>query len=167
MRIAVLTANLYEEPELIYPYYRLLEDGHEVLRIGAEVATYTGKYGYPVRADLAASDVDPADFDGVIIPGGFSPDFMRRDPAMVAFVRALVDAGKPAAAICHGPWMLAEADVLRGRRVTSVGAVRTDLRNAGGEWVDQAVVVDGPVITSRTPNDLAAFMKAFLAALPS
>jgi len=165
MRIAVLTANLYEEPELLYPYYRLLEEGHEVLRIGTEVATYTGKYGYPVRADLTSAEVDPADYDGVIIPGGFSPDYMRRDPAMVSFVAALVDAGKPAAAICHGPWMLVEADVVRGRRVTSVTAVRTDLRNAGGEWVDQAVVVDGPVITSRTPKDLPAFMKAFIDAL--
>ncbi len=165
MHIALLVANLYEEPELLYPLYRLREAGHEVTVVGSEASTYTGKYGYPVRADLAARDAHAGEFNGVIIPGGFSPDFMRRDPAMVALVRDLVEAGKPAAAICHGPWMLAEADVLRGRRVTSVGAVRTDLRNAGGEWVDEAVVVDGPVISSRTPADLPDFMQAFLAAL--
>jgi protease I len=167
MRIAVLVADMFEEPELIYPYYRLLEAGHEVVLIGSEAKQYLGKHGYPMQAQVAAAAVKPADLDGMVVPGGFGPDSLRMDPAIVELTRALAVAGKPVAAICHGPSLLVSADVLRGRRATSYYAVRDDVKNAGATWVDEPVVVDGPLITSRVPDDLPAFTRALLAALES
>lgn len=167
MRIAVLVADLFEEPELLYPYYRLLEAGYEAVLVGSEAREYPGKHGYPVRAQVAVADVKAADLAGMVIPGGFGPDSLRLDPAMVALTRDMVRAGKPVAAICHGPSLLVSADVLRGRRATSYAAVRDDVKNAGATWVDEPVVVDGPLITSRVPDDLPAFMGAVLQALES
>ena len=165
MRIAVLVAEMFEEPELIYPYYRLQEAGHEVILVGSEARQYLGKHGYPMQAEVAAAALKAADIDGMVVPGGFGPDSLRMDPAMVGLTRDLAAAGKPVAAICHGPSLLVSADVLRGRTATSYYAVKDDVKNAGATWVDEPVVVDGPIITSRVPADLPAFTTAILAAL--
>jgi protease I len=164
-RIAILAEDTYEDLELLYPLYRLREAGADVIVVGPQAKTYTSKHGYPVQADKASSEVDAAQFDAVIIPGGFAPDKMRRDPRLVALVRAAFDAGKPIAAICHAGWMLAEADVCRGKTLTSVGAIKTDLKNAGAEWVDREAVQDGNLITSRTPDDLPAFCRTIIEVL--
>ena len=121
--------------------------------------------------DLTVADADATEYDGLVLPGGVAnPDFLRADEDAVAFFRAFVEAGKPTAVICHGPWMLVEADVLNGRRVTSWPSLQTDIRNAGGEWVDEEVCVDGDLITSRKPDDLPAFCRELvekLSAVPS
>jgi protease I len=162
MRVAVLVADMFEEPELLYPYYRLLEAGHRAILVGSAAQEYKGKHGYPVTAEVAAGDLTADDIDAMVVPGGFGPDSLRLDPRMVALTRDLAAAGKPVAAICHGPSLLVSADVLRGRRATSYAAVRDDVRNAGADWVDEPVVVDGPIVTSRVPADLPAFMGALL-----
>ena len=165
VRVAVLIAELFDEAELLVPYYRLLEAGHEAVLVGARVEEYRGKHGYPKWAEQAAADVDPAGFDGAVVPGGFSPEYLRRDPHIVALVRHLVAAGRPVAAICHGPWLLVTAGVLQGRRVTSYPSLRPEIEYAGATWVDEQVVVDGSLITSRTPADLPAFLQALMRAL--
>lgn len=159
-RIAILTADLFEDVELWYPYYRLLEEGHRVDLVGcADDTEHTGKNGTTARTTIAAENADPSDYDAVVVPGGFSPDYMRRCAAMVDLLRNIGKAGKPTAAICHGPWMLASADLLDGVEATSFHSIRDDLVNAGATWHDKEVVVDGNVITSRSPEDLPAFMK--------
>ena len=168
MKVAILAENQYEDLELWYPYYRLMEDGIDVVIVAPKAGeTYESKHGYPAVSDLASIDADVSDFDGVIIPGGFAPDRLRRDPALRRFVWEMNDAGKVIAAICHAGWMLVSAKVLEGRTATSVGAIRDDMENAGATWVDEAVVVDGNLITSRTPADLPGFMSAVLHALGS
>jgi len=165
-KMAILTEEMVNDLEFWIPYYRLKEAGVEVTVVGPEEGrTYTGKGGLPTRSDAAADEVSPDGFDGVVIPGGYAPDHMRRNPAMVRFVRGLFDQGKVVAAICHAGWMLASAEVLSGRKVTSFFAIKDDLVHAGADWVDQEVVVDGNLITSRMPDDLPAFMKAILAGL--
>ncbi|MDY6065531.1 MAG: type 1 glutamine amidotransferase domain-containing protein [Finegoldia sp.] len=164
-KIAVLVENLFNEKELIYPYYRLLED-YDVDLVGSEKETaYKSENGVSIESDLAASDINPDDYDGVFIPGGYSPDYMRRNKATVDFVRALFEKGKPVGAICHAGWMLAEACDIRGKKLTSVASIRTDMENAGANWVDEEVVVDGNIITGRGPKDLPAVIKAFVAEL--
>lgn len=165
-RVAVLCEQMYQEMELWYPVYRLREAGAEVRIVGPKADTeYKSKAGYPVKSDTAADAVRGADFDAVIVPGGWAPDYMRRHKAMVALVRDAAAAGKVVAAICHAGWMLASAGVLRGRKATCFFAIADDIRNAGAEYVDQEVVVDGNLITSRVPDDLPAFLRAILAAL--
>lgn len=165
LRFAVLVENIYEDQELWYPVRRLQEAGAEVVLVGPKAGeTYKSKYGYPAKADRAAEDVSADDFDGVIIPGGYAPDHMRRHKAMVNLVREAVEGDKIVAAICHAGWMLASADVLKGRRVTSFFAIRDDMTNAGADWVDEEVVRDKNLITSRTPDDLPAFMRTVLEA---
>ena len=165
-RVAVLVEQKYEELEVWYPVYRLREARHTVTLVGPEAGkSYPSKLGYPAKADRAAADVRAADFDAVIIPGGFSPDYIRRSPAMMTLVRDMVAAGKPTAAICHGPWVLCSTTALRGRRATGFHSIRDDMTNAGATYVDEPCVVDGPVITSRTPDDLPAFLQAILAAM--
>lgn len=160
-KIAILVEELFNVYEFWYPYYRLLEAGAEVVVVGSgRTDTYNGKPGTDVQQDVSADDVKAADFDGIIIPGGFAPDMMRRYPAMVQLVAEGVEQGKVVAAICHAGWMLASAKVLKGRRVTSFFAIKDDLIHAGADWVDEAVVVDGKIITSRTPDDLPDFMRA-------
>jgi protease I len=162
MHIAVLIAELYEDAELIYPYYRLLEAGHDVTLVGSKDTTYRGKRGTEMKAHRAVGDVAPDDFDGAVIPGGYSPDHMRRDPALVDLVREVGAGGKPVGAICHGPWMLASAGLAEARTLTSFFSIRDDLINAGATWVDEEVVTDGNIVTSRRPDDLPAFMRAYL-----
>ncbi|GBC60360.1 protease [Desulfonema ishimotonii] len=165
-KIIILVENMYNEFEFWYPYYRLREAGAEVVIVGSGSAEqYASKAGLPVRADTDAGSVSAADFDGIVIPGGYAPDIMRRYPAMVALVSEMSAAGKVVAAICHAGWMLASAKILKGRRVTSYFAIRDDLIHAGAEWTDAAVVTDRNLITSRTPDDLPDFMKAILSAL--
>ncbi len=166
-RIAILVADLYQELEFWYPYLRLLEEGAEVVAVGPERRVYKSKLGYPAKAALSADEVDPGEFDAVVIPGGYAPDYLRRKRELVEFVRRMAEAGKPVAAICHGGWMLCSARVVQGKRVTSVSAIRDDLENAGAEWVDEPVVVDGNIITSRVPDDLPAFLREIIAALAS
>ena len=167
-KVALLIEDMFNVFEFWYPYYRLQEAGAEVTVVGSGRAdVFVGKPATEFRADTSADQVSAADFDGVVIPGGYAPDMMRRFPAMVDLVRDLHAQGKPVAAICHAGWMLASAGVVAGKRMTSFFAVKDDMINAGAEWVDQEVVVDGNLITSRTPDDLPAFMKAVLAALQS
>lgn len=165
-KILILVETFYNEFEFWYPYYRLKEAGAEVTVVGSGSAeTYHSKSGLPARADTTADAVSVDDFDGVVIPGGYAPDHMRRYPAMVNLVKEFDRAGKPVAAICHAGWMLASADIVRGRKVTSYFSIKDDLVNAGGEWVDEEVVIDGRLVTSRTPDDLPAFMRAIIGLL--
>jgi len=164
--VAVLVEDIYEDLELWYPVYRLQEEGAHVVLVGPESGkTYASKHGYPATADRAADEVAAAEYDAVIIPGGYAPDRMRRNQAMVKFVADAVRDDKTVAAICHGGWMLCSADVLRGRRVTSFFAIRDDMVNAGAEWVDHEVMRDGNLITSRTPDDLPAFLRSIVDSL--
>ncbi|MDQ7859026.1 MAG: type 1 glutamine amidotransferase domain-containing protein [Armatimonadota bacterium] len=166
VRVAALVEELYEDLELWYPVLRLREAGAEVALVGPRAGeTYKSKHGYPAKADVGMVEADPAQFDGLVIPGGYAPDRMRRHPAMLAFVRALHEAGKPIAFICHAGWVPISAGIVRGRTVTSVAAIKDDLTNAGATWVDREVVVDGNLITSRTPPDLPAFARALVEAL--
>lgn len=162
-KIAILLEKIYEDLELQYPRLRLKEAGHVVEIIGPKAGeTYVGKHGYPQKAEKSASDVKAADYDLIVIPGGSSPDHMRRDGGMVKLVRDAAARKIPMAAICHGPWMLCSTDALRGRRCTSYMSIVHDVINAGGKWVDEECVVDGPIITSRCPDDLPAFSNAIL-----
>lgn len=165
-RVAVLAEDQYETLELWYPLLRLREAGAEVVVVGPEAgATYRSKEGYPVRADAAADAVRAEEFDAVIVPGGYAPDRMRRHEAMVRLVRDAFRLGRIVAAICHGGWLLAEADVARGRTVTCFHSIKTDLVNAGAHYVDQEVVRDGQLVTSRVPADLPAFLRTIVGAL--
>lgn len=157
-RIAVLVDQLYQEMEVWYPYYRLKEAGAEVYLVGAETGkTYASKMGYPAVAEKSYSDLKPEEYDGVIAPGGFAPDYIRRHPAATAFVHEIDKAGKLVAAICHGPWVLCSSRMLKGRKATSFFAIKDDVIHAGAEWVDFEVVVDKNLVTSRKPDDLPAF----------
>ncbi len=162
-KIAILVEKIYEDLELQYPRLRLKEAGHQVDVVGPKAGdVYVGKHGYPQKADKSAADVKAADYQLIVIPGGSSPDHMRRDGGMVKLVRDAAAKKVPMAAICHGPWMLCSTNVLRGKRCTSFMSIVHDVINAGGKWVDEECVVDGPVITSRTPDDLPAFSNAIL-----
>ena len=164
----ILIEQMYNDLEFWYPYYRLKEAGAEVVVVGSGSAEeYTGKSGLPCGVDASAEQISAADFDCIIIPGGYAPDHMRRHPSMVKLVRDLFEAGQVVAAICHAGWMLASAEIVKGRTVTSFFAIKDDLVHAGANWVDQEVVVDGKLITSRKPDDLPAFMRAIIAALRS
>lgn len=165
-RIAILIEELFDDKELLYPYYRMQEEGYTVDLIGAEKnVSYKSKYGMPLKSDLASQDVSAKDYDAVIIPGGFSPDYMRRTKATVDFVRDMNAQKKPIAAICHGPWLMISSCDLKGRKLTGFHSVRVDIENAGATYLDQEVVVDGNFITSRTPKDLPAFAKAIIKSL--
>ena len=163
--VAVLAEDLYEDQELWYPVYRFREEGAKVVIVGPKIQTYTSKHGYPVTTELVASQAKAGDYDAVIIPGGWAPDRMRRDPAMVKLVAEAHKLGKILAAICHGGWMLTTANVVKGRRVTGFSSLKTDFEHAGGTYEDREVVVDGNLITSRTPADLPAFSRAIISAL--
>jgi len=165
-RVAILAENLYQEMELWVPYYRLKEEGAEVTVVGAGGArSYASKHGYPVTVDTQADAVNVMEYDAVIVPGGYAPDMMRRHEAMVRLVREAAQQGKVVAAICHAGWMLASAGVIKGRKVTSFFSIKDDMVNAGGQWVDQEVVVDDNLITSRKPDDLPAFCREIVNAL--
>ena len=165
-RVAILAENLYQEMELWVPYYRMKEERAEVKVVGTGGAkSYTSKHGYPVAVDAQAEAVSAVEFDAVIIPGGYAPDLMRRSEPMVRLVREAVQHGKLVAAICHAGWMLVSAGILKGKTVTSFFSMKDDILNAGATWVDQEVVVDGNLITSRKPDDLPAFCREIIKVL--
>ncbi|HEY9382764.1 MAG TPA: type 1 glutamine amidotransferase domain-containing protein [Gemmatimonadales bacterium] len=166
-RILIFAAPLYEDLELWYPKIRLEEEGHSCCVAGLGEQSYQGKRGYPVVPDTTVDAVNAADFDALVIPGGYAPDILRRSPRVLAITREICEAGKPVAFICHAGWVPISAGIVRGRRGTSVGAIKDDLVNAGMQWEDAPVVVDGNLITSRTPADLPHFCKAIIAALRS
>ncbi len=163
--VAILLEEIYEDPEFWYPYYRFLEAGAKVTVIAPEVREYKSKHGFPARADLAAAEAKAAEYDAVIIPGGYSPDHMRRSKELVGFLKQTFEQGKVIAAICHGPWMLASIGAAKNRKMTAFFSIKDDLVNAGAQYVDEEVVRDGNIITSRTPKDLPAFCREIIAAL--
>jgi protease I len=162
-KVAFIMDNIFEDSEFQVPYDKVREAGHEAVVVGMEAGKeLTGKNGAKVTVDKGSSEVSADEFDAVVVPGGYSPDKVRTDEKLVALTRKAHEANKPIAAICHAGWMLAEADIVRGRTVTSVKSIKTDLKNAGATWVDEEVVEDGNLITSRTPDDLPAFVSALL-----
>ena len=165
-KIAVLVADQYQELEVWYPLLRFREDGAETVAVGAEAGkTYASKKGYPVVSDKSVGDVSAADFDAVVIPGGWAPDFLRQDQRMVALVRDMYKAGKVVASICHGGWLLCSAGIVEGRKATCFTAIKDDMIHAGAKYVDEEVAVDGNLITSRKPTDLPAFCRQIAMAL--
>jgi len=165
-KAAILVEEMYNELELWIPYYRLKEEGVEVIVVGTGTAsTYRGKYGIPVEVDRKASEVTPDDFDAVVIPGGYAPDKMRLHPEMVSLVRDMFNKGKVVASICHAGWMLVSAGILHGKRATSYVAIKDDMINAGAKWEDSELVRDGNLITSRKPEDLPAFCRTIIQAM--
>ena len=162
-RVAVLVENLYEDLEGWYPALRLREEGAEVVVVGPEKdKVYHGKHGYPMRSDSSSREVTADAFDAVVVPGGYAPDMMRREPTMVNLVASANTKKKVVAGICHAGWMLISAGAVSGRTVTGFFAIKDDLVNAGANFVDREVVVDGNLVTSRNPNDLPAFMRAII-----
>jgi protease I len=162
-KIAILVEKVYEDLELQYPRLRFKEAGHTVEIVGPRVGEiFVGKHGYPQKCEVAAGDVKAGDYAAIVIPGGTSPDFMRRSQAMLKLVRDAATQQIPMAAICHGPWLLCSTIALRGRRCTSYMSIIDDVVNAGGKWVDEECVVDGPIVTARCPEDLPSFCQAIL-----
>ncbi len=168
-RIAILVEDGFEDDELTEPLYALRGVGADVVLVGGDAEReYEGKRGEArVTSDISARDADVADFDALVVPGGHAPDGMRMHEPMVEMVRMAVEQGKVLAAVCHGPQLLISAGVVEGRRMTSWPSIAVDLRNAGADWTDSEVVVDGRLITSRKPSDLPAFNRAIEEALGS
>ena len=162
-RVALLVGPMFEDVEATYPLYRLREAGAEVTVVGLRRdEPVKGKKGEELTPERAASDVSADDFDLLVLPGGYGPDKLRAEDAVKSLVRGMDEAGKPIAFICHAGWIPASAGILRGRRCTSYPAIADDLRNAGAEWTDEEVVVDGNLISSRRPDDLPAFMRTLI-----
>jgi len=165
-RAAVLVEQQYQEMEVWYPVYRLREAGCQVTLVGPEAGqNYPSKLGYPAKSDKAAKDVSANDFDLLVIPGGFAPDFMRRHESMIRLTSMMAEQGKVVAAICHGPWVLCSTQALKGRKATCFFAIKDDVVNAGASYVDAEVVRDGNIITSRKPDDLPAFLRTIVQAV--
>jgi protease I len=165
--VLIIASDGFEESELFGPREILLERGAEIILASPDLkpiqATVHDDPGKTIRPDLSIDQVRADEFDALILPGGVrNPDHLRTNKAAVGLVRAFVEQGKPVAAICHGPWLLVEADVLRGRTATSWPSIRTDLRNAGANVVDEAAVTDGNIVTSRKPDDVSAFTEALI-----
>jgi protease I len=157
--VAILVENLYQEMEVWYPLYRLREAGATVTTLGTGKKEYKSKLGYPVQADGDVHEAKAADYDGVVVPGGFAPDFMRRHEGPARFVREIFEAGKVVAAICHGLWIPASAGILKGKTATAFFAIKDDLVHAGANYVDKEVCVDGNLVSARKPDDLPAFLR--------
>lgn len=165
-QVVVLAENQYQELELWYPLLRLREAGANVFTVAPTAdQLYGSKLGYPVRADLAIGELKPEQLDAVIVPGGFAPENFRRTPQIVDLVRKVHQQGSLVAAICHAGWLLASAGLAKGRRLTCVPIIKDDVINSGGNYVDEPVVRDGNLITSRQPDDLPAFCAAIIEAL--
>ena len=162
-KVAILAENDYEDMELQYPLYRMKEAGAQVTVVGTGSAEqYLGKHGLPVKVDRTADQVNAGEFDGLIVPGGWAPDRMRRYPAMVDLVKQMDGQKKLVATICHGGWMLCSAKNVKGRTLTAVSAIKDDLENAGATFVDREVVRDANLVTSRVPADLPAFCRTIV-----
>lgn len=165
-RVLILIGDDFEDLELMYPKYRLIEAGVSVTVAGPEAnKTYTGKNGYPCKSDIDIAEMEAADFHGVIVPGGWMPDKLRRDPAVLRLIQDFHKQKKLIAAICHGGWIPISAGVYKGVKVTGSPGIKDDLVNAGARYSDASVVVDGHHVTSRKPDDLPDFMKACLKVL--
>ncbi len=166
MKIGVLIEDLYNELEFWYPYLRLKEEGFEVIAIGPEKEKeYKSKIGLPKVSEKGAKEIDPKELSAIIVPGGYAPDRLRRSKDILNLVKGVYDNGGIVATICHGGWVLISADILKGKKATSYFAIKDDMVNAGVNWVDEEVVIDGNIITSRTPDDLPAFLKAIISKL--
>jgi protease I len=162
-QVAILVEDMYQVLEVWYPLLRLKEAGIEAKLIGPGTKeTYGSKEGYPAKVDFSIEQVNPADFDGVVIPGGFAPDFLRRSSKIINFVKSLYANGKAVASICHGGWLLVSAGIAKGNNLTCFFAIKDDLIAAGGKYVDQEVVVDKNLITSRKPEDLPRFTQELI-----
>ncbi len=165
-RAAVLVEQQYQEMEVWYPVYRLREAGCKVTLVGPEAGqSYPSKLGYPAKSDKAAKDVSAKDFDLLVIPGGFAPDYLRRHESVLRLVSDMAEQGKIVAAVCHGPWVLCSTQALKGKKATCFSAIKDDVSNAGARYVDEEVVRDGNLITSRKPDDLPAFMQTIVQAV--
>lgn len=166
IRVAILIEDFYQDLEVWYPLLRLREEGFEVVTVEPNGRKdYRGKNGYPIEVDKKIDEVRTADFDGVVIPGGWAPDKLRLSKKVLDFVKAMHDSGKVVASICHGGWVLASAGICKGKTLTSYIAIKDDLVNAGANFVDKEVVRDKNLITSRKPDDLPAFCRTMIAAL--
>ncbi len=162
-KVAIIVDNLYQVLEVWFPYYRLKEAGLKVDLIAAEAKKeYHSKEGYPCTSDIAAADAKAEDYDCMVVPGGFAPDFMRRSSHVIKFANDMVDAGRVIAAICHGGWLLCSTKAYKNKKATCFMAIKDDIINAGAEYLDAECVVDGNLITSRKPDDLPAFCLAIL-----
>ena len=165
-KVAILVDNVYQEMEVWYPLYRLREAGAQVVTVGAKAGeTYASKLGYPVVSELSYDQVSAAGFDGVVVPGGYAPDHIRRHAKANQFVRDIDAQGKLVASICHAAWVLCSAGILKGRKATCFFAIKDDVIHAGANYVDAEVVVDRNLVTSRKPDDLPAFCRAMIAVL--
>jgi len=165
MKALILSANNFEDSELLVPLYRLQEAGYKVEVASVEPGKITGKHGYEVQVDKTFEEVDPAGYGVLVLPGGKAPAAIRNEPAVKGIVRAFFDAAKPVGAICHGPQVLVSAGLLGGRRATCYRTVADELREAGAKYEDSEVVVDGRLVTSRQPGDLPAFMRELMGLL--
>src|SRR3989338_659256 len=161
-RAIILVEREFRDEEVFYPFYRLNEEGVDVKVAGAGEKSYIGKFGLSINTDGNIKDFKADDFDAVIIPGGWAPDFMRRTPEFAKFIRDMNVQGKIIASICHGGWMLCSADIVRGKTLTSYSSIKDDLVHSGAKFVDKAVVVDGNLITSRKPDDLPDFCREII-----
>jgi protease I len=162
-KVAIIVDELYQVLEVWFPYYRLKEAEAEVDFVAAEAnKEYHSKEGYPCVSNVAASDANENDYSCLIVPGGFAPDFMRRNEKVIKFANDMVDSGKIIAAICHGGWLLCSTNIYKGKKATCFMAIKDDIKNAGAEYVDEECVVDDNLITSRKPDDLPSFCKAIL-----
>ena len=160
--VAVLVENQYQELEVWYPYLRLKEAGFDAKLVGTGKGEYRSKMGYPAIEEVPVDGANAADFDAVVVPGGYAPDFLRRHEKINSFVRAIYDKGGVVAGICHGGWVLISAGIMDGKRATSFFAIKDDMTNAGARWEDSEVVVDGNLVTSRKPEDLPAFLREII-----
>jgi protease I len=166
VRVCVLVEQQYQEMEVWYPVYRLREAGCKVTLVGPEAGhTYPSKLGYPCKSDRAAKDVSADDFDAIVIPGGFAPDYLRRHESILKLVGTMAEQGKVVASICHGPWVLCSTQALKGKKATCFFAIKDDVQNAGATYIDAEVVRDGNLITSRKPDDLPVFLQTLVQAI--
>jgi len=165
--ILILAGPDYEDLELQYPRYRLMDEGARITIAGIGEPSYTGKKGYPVDVDVQVTEISASSFDALVIPGGYAPDKMRRVPELLDLVREMNDQGKPIGFICHAGWVPISAGILKGKRITCVSAIKDDVINAGAEYVNEAVVVDGNLVTSRTPDDLPQWLPALIDTIAS
>jgi protease I len=162
MKIAVLVEDYYQVLEVWYPYLRLREEGIQTFLVGTGKKSYKSRDGYVAEEELSIKDARPQDFDGVVVPGGYAPDILRRYPEVNGFVRVLFQDNKLVASICHGGWVLVSAGILKGKHATSFSAIKDDVVNAGAVFSNEEVVVDGNLITSRNPYDLPAFCREII-----
>ncbi|MFD1359019.1 type 1 glutamine amidotransferase domain-containing protein [Fictibacillus halophilus] len=165
-KVISLVHHDFEDLELWYPILRLREEGAVVELAGEKAGeTYIGKYGVPAEADFAFGDVKTADYDAILVPGGWAPDKLRRFPEVLEMVQHMEQEKKPIGQICHAGWVLVSAKVLDGKKVTSTPGIKDDMENAGAEWIDEPVVVDGHLVSSRRPPDLPDYMREFIKVL--